>query len=85
MTQEEKWEQAIREHELELIALTARYMLKPILTGEIERGHCSPGSRECYGAEPGMRKTTLADARKIVTHVTAYIDRKLNDFHEKNK
>lgn len=62
--------------------LMIRDMLKPILDGQIERGHCSPGSRECYGAVPGRRKLTLADARKLVKHATARLDKaaqKLND------
>jgi len=60
-----------------------RDMLEPILTGEIERGHCEAGEREAYGGKRGMRKTTLADARKIVHHVTIRINRAINRFNDR--
>jgi hypothetical protein len=62
--------------------LEARDRLEPLISGEIGRGHCSPGSRECYGGKPGKRKTTLKDARAIARTVTAIINRAVNKFEE---
>ncbi len=61
-----------------------RDMLEPIASGEITRGHCSPGTRECYGGKPGKRKTTLADARKIAHHAIIALNRAINEFDEAN-
>ncbi len=62
--------------------MTARDMLTPILEGEIERGHCSPGTRECYGGRPGKRKTLLKDAKDITRHVVVILNKALNKFHD---
>lgn len=69
-------------HELVTRILSARDMLEPILSGEIKRGHCVAGERECYGGKPGVRKTTLADARKRAGHATALINKAVNDFDD---
>lgn len=72
-------------HAFETRMLEARDRLEPIVSGEIERAHCSPGTRECYGGRPGMRKTMLKDAVSIARTVTAIIDNAVNRFHEDQK
>jgi hypothetical protein len=72
--------QAQREHELISDILRARDLLSPIVTGEIERGHCVAGQHVAYGAEPGNRKTTLSDARKIAKTVTFIINRAIDEY-----
>jgi hypothetical protein len=83
VTKDEEFEQARREYDLEHIALHARDMLEPLVSGEIERGRCVAGQREAYGGKPGKRKTTLADARRIARNVTAYINQHLRLFDER--
>lgn len=56
-----------------------RDLLDPIVSGQIKRGHCV-GGRECYGATPGMRKTTLKDAVRIAKHCQFIINREVNKF-----
>jgi hypothetical protein len=63
--------------------LGVRDELKKIVAGEIERGHCSPGTRECYGGKPGNRKLMLADAKRIAKHMVAKINRMVDEFYEK--
>jgi hypothetical protein len=75
----DEFERAVHDHEFVTAVLQARDMLKPIITGEIERGHCV-GGRECYGAQPGMRKTKLADAVKIAKTVEIILNRAVNKF-----
>jgi hypothetical protein len=75
----DEFERAAHDHEFVTQVLTARDMLRPIITGEIERGHCV-GDRECYGARPGMRKTKLADAVKIAKTVEIILNRAVNEF-----
>ena len=77
----DKFELAARDHVFVTAILEARDMLRPIITGEIERGHCV-GGRECYGARPGMRKTKLADAVKIAKTVGIILDRAVNKFDD---
>lgn len=55
--------------------LEVRDRLDPILSGEIERGHCLAGNAAAYGGTPGKRKTTLKDAREIAKHCQAIINR----------
>ena len=59
--------------------LEARDALQPIACGEVERGHCV-GGREAYGANPGKRKTTLKDARRIAKHVIFCLNKAVNKF-----
>lgn len=75
----DQFEQAQRDDKFIQAVLTARDMLKPIITGEIERGHCV-GGRECYGARPGTRKTKLADAVKIAKTVEFILNKAVNEF-----
>lgn len=75
MTQEEEFEVEKLFYRLEHDILTARDMLQPIIDGEVQRGHCSPGSRECYGGVPGKRKLTLKDAVQITKHVVTLLNR----------
>lgn len=63
--------------------LMVRDMLKPIVDGEIERGHCLAGSREAYGGVPGKRKIKLADAQKIARHAIAAIDMAVIKFDDR--
>lgn len=56
-----------------------RDLLDPIVSGQIERGHCV-GGREAFGAVPGMRKTTLKDAVKIAKLCQSIINREVNKF-----
>lgn len=69
-------------HLLQNEMLMIRDRLKPIVDGEITRGHCRAGEREAYGGKPGKRKTTLKDAREIARHAIAYINRAVNRFEE---
>ena len=62
---------------------TCRDFLVPITTGEIERGHCKAGEREALGGKPGMRKTTLADARKIAEIIMFRLNRAMNNFDDR--
>lgn len=59
--------------------LEARDALQPIVDGEIRRGHCV-GGREAYGAKPGLRKTSLKDARRIAQHVIFCLNKAINKF-----
>lgn len=74
-------EAAQREHHLITTLLIVRDRLEPIITGEIERGHCV-GTREAYCGKPGNRKTRLDDARKIAKHAAAYINQHLARYHD---
>lgn len=69
-----------RDYVFAAAAMQCRDALRPIIDGEIERGHCSPGTRECYGGKPGRRKTTLKDAQKIARHIVTVLNRALNEF-----
>ena len=62
--------------------LQVRDMLDPIVKGEIERGHCLAGNAIAYGGHPGMRKTTLKDAKQIARHVQALINMSHKDLDE---
>lgn len=71
-------------HELINELAGIRQDLEPILSGEIERGNCSTKR-----IEPGMRKTKMADARKIVERVHRKIfkanqENKINPLHVVN-
>lgn len=74
MATQEEHEKAQRDYVIYSEVLRVRDMLKPIIDGEIERGHCV-GRRECYGGTPGMRKTMLADAKRIARHCEAALHR----------
>ena len=50
-------------YEIAMAICRVRDSLEPIIEGKITRGHSSPGSPSPL--EPGLRKTMLADARKI--------------------
>ncbi len=80
----DKFEKAAIDHEFVTAVLEARDKLRPIISGEIERGHCV-GGRECYGARPGFRKTRLADAVKIARTVEIILNRAVNKFEEDNE
>ena len=75
----DEFEQAAREGDFITSILEARDTLKPVITGEIERGHCV-GERECYGGRRGMRKTKLADAMRIAKTVEVILNRAVNKF-----
>ena len=62
------------EHAFHTRILEARDLLRPIVEGEIERGHCSPGTRQGYGGHPGKRKTTLKDAKGLAKQATMLIN-----------
>jgi len=66
-------------HQFANMMLQVRDRLDPIVKGEIERGHCLAGNAAAYGGSPGMRKTTLKDAREIAKHCQAIINRACND------
>ena len=51
-----------------------RDMMEPIITGKIERGHSLAGCPNGV-LNPGLRKTTLADARKIAEAVVCRANR----------
>lgn len=78
----DKFERAKINHKFETEMLRCRDMLKPIITGEIERGHCVAGQSVGYGANPGMRKTKLADAVKIAKTIEFIISRAIQEFHD---
>jgi hypothetical protein len=80
MATEAEYEQARREHEFMTAILEARDMLEPIVSGKIERGHCLPGKHTAYLDEPGKRKTTLADAKKIAKTVQWIINRAIDKY-----
>lgn len=67
-------------HRLEQAMLVVRDRLKPIVDGDITRGHCPAGTTEACGGTPGKRKLKLKDAREIARHAIAYIDRAVNRF-----
>ncbi len=77
----DEFTEAQRYHTFETYVLQARDMLRPIIDGEIERGHCV-GARECYGGTPGKRKTMLKDAVKIAKTVAFILNRAVNEFRE---
>ena len=77
----EQFKQAIRDHEFVNAVAGARDLLKPIISGEIERGHCV-GSQECCGGRPGKRKTKLADTVRIARTITFILNRAINKFDE---
>ena len=56
-------------YELVNALATVRQDLEPLLSDEIERGNCS-----AKRIEPGTRKTTLADARKIARRIAAKVN-----------
>jgi hypothetical protein len=74
-------QQAQREHAFLTQVLMCRDKLLPIISGEITRGHCV-GGRECYGAKPGRRKTTLKDAVTIAKAVHFLLNRAVDDFEK---
>jgi hypothetical protein len=76
---ESEMKQAAREHDFITQVLMARDMLEPIISGEIERGHCV-GGQAAYGATPGKRKTKLDDAVRIAKTVKFNLDRAVNKF-----
>lgn len=78
-TQEAERERACREHDLTNEILLAAKKLDPIITGQIERGHCV-GGRECYGAAAGKRKTKLTDAVKIAKTVKFMLTKAVERF-----
>lgn len=78
----DEFEQAIWAHEISGEVMRARDALLPIIEGEIDRGHCSPGERECYGGRPGKRKTMLADAKKIAKHVHFILNKLASKIHD---
>lgn len=55
-----------------------RDLLGPIADGQIKRG-CRVSQ---YDAEPGLRKTTLKDAREIAKRCVARINTAVNKFNE---
>lgn len=59
---------------------SCRDLLVPIITGEIERGHCLAGEHEATGGKPGKRKTTIVDARKIAKTIEFRLNRAMNKF-----
>jgi len=69
-------------HLLDNEMLVVRDRLKPIVDGEITRGHCLAGETEACGGFPGKRKLKLKDAREIARHAIAYIDRAVSRFRE---
>lgn len=69
-------EAAIREHHFINEMVRCRDMLKPIVSGEIERGNRV--SR--YDIDLGTRKTNLKDARSIAKTVIFKIDRAIAEF-----
>lgn len=69
-------------HDLCNSILEIRDRLKPIVSGEIERGHCLAGNAAAYGGIPGRRKATLKDAREIAKHAIARIDQICSRFHD---
>jgi hypothetical protein len=75
----DKFEQAARDGDLSNSIAEARDMLRPIITGEIERQHCV-GNQACYGGKPGFRKTKLTDAVKIAKQVEILLNRAINKF-----
>ncbi len=78
----DKFQAAIREGQFSNTIVGVRDMLQVIVDGEIDRLHCSPGVRECYGGKPGKRKLLLADARSIARRAIVIIDRAVNEFHD---
>lgn len=77
----DKFEQAIRDNNFVNSVAGARDLLRPIISGEIERGHCV-GTSECYGGRRGFRKTKLVDAVKIAKTVEMLLNRAINEFEE---
>jgi hypothetical protein len=69
-------------HRLANDILEIRDRLKPIVFGEIQRGHCLAGNAEAYGGTRGNRKTTLKDAREIARHAIARIDQITSRFYD---
>lgn len=63
-------------------AMTVRDMLAPILEGVIERGHCLPGKHAAYLDKPGFRKLMLADARNLVRHATARLNKLVDEINK---
>ena len=61
-----------------------RDMLNPIVSGEIERGHCV-GQAAAYGGTPGKRKTMLKDAVKIAKRCQNIINREVNKAHDRSE
>ena len=80
----DKFEQAQRDGDFVNEIATIRDMLKPIITGEIERGHCV-GCQQAYGGRPGFRKTKLADAVKIAKTMEFRLNQAINKFEEASK
>ena len=76
----DKYEAAQRDYAFVTAVLQARDRLDPIISGEIERGHCPAGTRECYGGKPGKRKTMLKDAVRIAKDVAFILNRAANEF-----
>lgn len=78
MADERDFRHAQEIHHLMHAMMLVRDRLQVIADGEIERGHCVAGERECYGDKPGKRKVKLEDARKISKHCIAYLNKELN-------
>jgi hypothetical protein len=76
----DKFEQAARDGDFTNTVAEARDMLRPILTGQIEREHGVGLERECYGKSPGFRKTKLADAVKIAKTIEIVLNKAINKF-----
>ena len=77
----DKFEQAARDGDFINSIAEARDLLRPIIAGEIERGHCV-GRAECYGGRRGLRKTKLVDAVKIAKTVEILLNRAISKFDE---
>ena len=75
-----EFDRAIRDNQFVQAVLEARDMLRPIISGEITRGHCLAGKPECYGGRPGKRKTKLADAVRIAKTVEVILNRAIDEF-----
>lgn len=55
--------------------------LEPILSGQIRRGHACKAKGDLT-LEPGLRKTRLADARKISESMRPKLNRVINSLIE---
>ena len=87
MATEAECKQASREGDFINEMAHVRDLLDPIVVGQIERGHCVAGKHwpTELGGNPGYRRATITDAKRICKTVQFLINRAIAKFDEEKE